>query len=122
MEINNEFFKELDIVIREELNKLIQLIEGTKITKFTFEITLSNDNLKKFKLSEDFIFLVDSTPTSCEVKYYYKNLPLEPINYYLRPDDYHEVSTLEMLQQCVLQDTHQPDIRFLERGEKINKN
>lgn len=121
MNTNKEFFEQLDKISKEELNKLIKLIADTKITKFTFEISLPNDVLKKFWLSEDLLFLVDSTPTGCTMKYFYKNLPVEPINFYLRPDDYHEVSTLEILQQCIHQDTHKPDILFLERGELLRK-
>lgn len=121
MNTNKEFFEQIDKISKEELTKLIKLIDGTQITKFTFKISLPNDVMNSFSLSEDLSFLVDSTPTDNKMKYYYKNLPIEPIHYYLRPDDYHEVSTLEMLQQCIHQDTHKPDITFLERGDLIRK-
>ena len=63
--------------------------------------------------------MANYTTNGVNVKFYFKNIQLQPDCYYIRPDDYHEVTVLEILKQCIEQGTHTPDIKFLERGESI---
>ena len=119
MDKNKEFTEELDKVVQSEWKEAAKLIKDSKlrIISFSYSVLLSDDILKKYSLTNNIEFIVDTTSDSGKIEYYYKGMKLEPVNYYLRPDDYHEVSTLSILQQCTIQDTYKPDIMFLERGE-----
>lgn len=121
MKINQEFIEELDKLIQLEYKEVYKLTQESKlkILSLSYEIFLSDDVLLKFELNKDIRFIITMNSSKGGTKYLYKNIELKPINYYIRPDDYHEVSTLEILQQCILQDTYKPDIMFLERGEKL---
>jgi hypothetical protein len=44
----------------------------------------------------------------------YKGIPIKPVAYYNRPDNYREVPTLEILRECIKQDKYNPDIKHLE--------
>jgi len=122
-EENKEFIVELD----KETQILWKLLRKTisktsiKISGIQYLVELDDEILKKFGLNKDIKFIIDVRPTSGgETKYYYKNMELNPNAYYVRPDDYHEVSTLRILQESIAQDTHEPDIMHLERGEETN--
>ena len=117
------FTNEVDAVVQSEWKKIIQIIQdaNVKVLSLKFEIKLKDDILTRFGLNNYFRFVAEFNPGESKMLYLYKDMVLEPINYYLRPEDYHEVSLLEILHQCIVQDTYQPDIRFLERGEKEYK-
>lgn len=46
--------------------------------------------------------------------YMYKNEVIEPKSFYVLPWAYREPSIEEILTECIIQDTHKPDIRHLE--------
>ena len=119
MDKNKEFFEELDKVVQKGVKELVDLAHKStvKLISFEFEAILDKEMLDKFGLNDSFRFIISTSPSNCNTSYLYKNLRLEPINYYLRPADYHPVSTLRILQECIAQDTNKPDIMYLERGE-----
>lgn len=107
-EENKEFIVELD----KEAQILWKLLRKTigktsiKISRIQYLVELDDEILKKFGLNKDIKFIIDVRPASGgKTKYYYKNMELNPKCYYVRPDDYHEVSTLRILQESIAQDT-----------------
>lgn len=120
MNRNKEFFEQIDKIVKREYESVLEAIVKTevKVRSFSFDVAVDENLLKQYSLNKDIRLIAETVPDSISMRYLYKDMPLEPINYYLRPDDYHEVSTLQILEQCIAQDTHKPDIMFLERGEK----
>ena len=111
----DSFIKELDIIIkRDYTEKFFAIIKDDAINSTTLNIF--NDDIKKlfkdYNLGEH-ISIKLGVP-DCQVSYYYKGCKMEPICYWLRPDNYREVSIIEMLLECIKQDTHRPDIKHLE--------
>lgn len=120
--MDKELFKELDKVVQPAYTKIATaLIEiDSRVISFKYEVELEESILKTFGLNKDIRFIVEvKSPRDAETNYYYKGVKLDPIHYHLRPDDYHEVSTLRMLQECIAQDTYRSDIMYLERGETV---
>ena len=117
--MTEEFIKALDTVVKKNYNKILDNIKewDIKINGFSFLPEMDLETKKRFSLNEDITFQVQITGGGGSTNYLYKGLIIEPDAYYLRPDDYHEVSTLTMLQEAIKQDTHNPDIKYLERGE-----
>jgi len=112
-----EFFKELDILVQNKYKELINLVVDSGITSFNYIVELDNNNISKFNLNKDIEFEVSATPGEGKINYLYKRIKIEPKNYWSRPIPYYEVSTLQLLQECIKQDTYNPDIKYLERGE-----
>ena len=112
-----EFTEELDVVVQAAYEEVRLALKNCKVKVMSLEykVILEDNVLAKYKLNKDVGFIVDINEG--KMIYTYQGRKLEPKCYYLRPDDYHEVTTLQILQQCVLQDTHKPDIKFLEEGK-----
>lgn len=111
----NSFIKELDIIIkRDYTEKFFAIIKDGAINSTTLNIF--NDDIKKlfkdYNLGEH-ISIKLGVP-DCQVSYCYKGCKMEPICYWLRPDNYRNVYIIEMLLECIKQDTHRPDIKHLE--------
>lgn len=121
-EKNNEFIVELDKKAQEEYCVVRKLIVKSqiKIVGIEYVVDMDTEILSKFGLNSDIRFVLKATPDDGKIIYYYKNIEVNPLNYYVRPIDYHEVSTLRILQECITQDTFKPNIRYLERGEESN--
>ena len=120
MEENEKFFNELNIITQSNYKEIMKRLEGIDINliSLAFEASLNNDILTKYGLNDDIEFLTNIGQSQGQTDYYYKGDKLEPINLQIRTKDYHPVTTLEILQQCVIQDTNKPDIRFLEERKK----
>ena len=120
---NIELLKELDLVVDKDIKEIVNLQKMTdvKIISFKIQTKLDEKILVKYNLNDDIRFIIDVTPDSGIVSYYYKGLKLNPDCYYLRPDEYYSPTVLDILQECIRQDTHIPDIKFLERGDKLKR-
>ena len=47
-------------------------------------------------------------------EYRYKNIQIEPIGHYVRPNNSRFLTQLEILRECIKQDKYNPDLRDLE--------
>ena len=47
-------------------------------------------------------------------EYRYKNIEIEPIGHYVRPNNSRFLTQLEILRECIKQDKYNPDLRDLE--------
>ena len=56
----------------------------------------------------------DIRPVKCD--YTYKGLVINPEGYYILKEDHRQPSQIEILEQCVKQNTHKPNIRPLQEG------
>ena len=112
-----EFVKELDIEVHKKYNSIFDIVADTGVTSFTYLVQLKEEILSKYGLNKDIDFEVVVYPNEAKIKYLYKMVEMKPDNYWSRPTPYHEVTTLQMLQECIKQDTCTPDIKYLERGE-----
>ena len=117
MNKSESFLIELNSKVKENYKNIFNAIadKSLNIISFEFETILEDDLLKKYNLNNNIRFIVDDD----KMKYYYKNVEMKPDCYYSRPNDYHEVSILRMLQECIIQDKSDPDIKYLERGEEL---
>ena len=113
------FMMEIDSIIDKQKSEIITAILSVsdKVSQIRFTADISENLLLKYDLNNDIAIHVNLTPEGGKVEYCYKGIPVEPECYYIRPDDYHKVSTLTILQECIKQDKHNPDIKYLERGE-----
>lgn len=113
---NKKLFEELEKINQENYKKFIESLNShdLEILTVTFITKLNNELIEEFELNDDISFSCEITPEKGKMEYYYKGLKVEPDCYYLRPDNYREVSTLEILQECIKQDTHEPDIKKIE--------
>jgi hypothetical protein len=119
MDICKEFTKKLDVLAKAEWKKIYTCIKpfNTIITSITFELIVDDNILAKYWLNKNIKFFLEVDSDGSKMAYYYNNMPINPECYYLRPDPYYDVSMLEILWQSIIQDTYEPDIKFLERGE-----
>ena len=115
----NKFFKEIEKISEEARESILGAITDQEhgVLSVEINIKLSDESVSKFELNDDIMITQLCTPGEVKTKYYYKGIDVNPDCYYLRPDDYHSVSTLRILQECIAQDTPRPDIKYLERGE-----
>lgn len=124
--MNNEFILILDKHAKAEWKKIVEKLEGldSHITVLHFEVLIEKEILKDFGLNEDLRFIVENNiGRTSPMKYYYKNLPVEPECYYMKPQNYIEVDTLTILRACVDQNTNLPNIKPFEDGSvEIYKN
>lgn len=116
MEDNTQqFIEELDKVSLEKWNELYDVLKGkTDIYSITFGIFPSKEMLEKFGLNDQFRFVVENANGRAKMTYYYSEVKVQPQGYYILPENYREVPLLEMLQECVKQDTYAPDIKPLQ--------
>jgi hypothetical protein len=118
---DKEFLKELDLITQENYKKLFNALKDCPVKTYDlkFEVEITEEMKSKYGLDDNFrFFAVLGGYEGPKMEYDYKGIKLDPDCYWLRPDDYHEVSTLQILHECMKQDTYRPDIKFLERGEK----
>jgi len=120
--MSEEFIKELDVIVQKDYEEIVNKITDCdiRVSSFNFHPHMSLKIKKKYGLNKNIGFMVTASAGSGgKTTYLYKGIIVEPDCYYLRPDDYHKVSTLTMLQEAIKQDTHNPDIKHLESGEKV---
>jgi len=118
--MNEEFIKDLDVETKRNCKIVLDFLANApvKVLNFRIEIEPDEDFQKKHGLNKDIRCVADVNPGGGEMEYYYKDVRVEPDGYYIRPEKYHEVSTVRMLQECIKQDTARPDIKYLEDGKK----
>lgn len=110
-----QFIEELDKVSLEKWNEIYDVLKGkTDIYSITFGIFPSKEMLERFGLNDQFRFVVENANGKAKMTYYYNEVKVQPQGYYLLPTNYREVPLLEMLQECVKQDTYAPDIKPLQ--------
>lgn len=121
--MSEEFIKELNEIVQKNYHRVLDAIKelDVKVNGFSFLPEVPLEIKEKYGLNEDLTFMVGVSGDGGRTDYLYKGLIIEPDCYYVRPDDYHEVPLLTMLQEAIKQDTHNPDIKYLERGETENK-
>ena len=110
-----EFINQLDELNKKEWTEIYEALKSvTDVFSICFNIYPSQDILSKFGLTKDINFSVINNNGYGKMKYYYKGRKVEPECYYLRPNNYSEVSLLEVLHECIAQNTNTPDIKHLE--------
>jgi len=110
-----EFIAHLEEINQKKWAEIHKALKNvTDIRSIVFSVYPSKELLTKFKLNEDIQFLVTAGNGEGEMEYYYKGVKIDPECYYIRPDNYSEVSLLEILHECIAQNTHSPDIKKLE--------
>lgn len=118
-EKTEEFTKMLDEVSLKKWEEIYDVLKNIKdINSISFTVFPTKEKLSEFNLTEDFNFMIENKNGSGKMKYFYKSYPVQPESYYLLPENYREVPLLEMLLECVKQDTHKPDIKHLQVQEK----
>jgi len=115
-ELNQQFTAELDVFVQRIWKEVFASITSKKVIGIQIIADTDEAFLKKYGLNEDIKFVINASPEGSKMDYYYKGGLMKPDNYWLRPDNYHEVTTLQMLQECIKQDKHTPDIKSLEDG------
>ena len=120
----NEFTSEMDIKIKESIEKLDKMIYENAdflICKLSFILKMNEDFYKKYELTNSISFIVDCVPGKASVNYLYEGIIIEPENLWIRGDNYHHVTLLDILHESIEQKTWKPNIIPLETGEKIRK-
>lgn len=120
--MNDEtFFKDLDLYSKEKVEDLKNRLKGILSDIFSidvcYEVPISV--LAKYGISNDIGFLLEIRPEKIQSKYLYKNMEIEPEAYYMRPENYNPVSTLEILQEAIKQGTPYPDIKHIENKNNL---
>lgn len=114
--MNKEFFKEIDDSVQLSWKELQQLSKSikTQIMSIEFVVELNDIQKQKYGLNKDILLVVNTYDK--KMKYYYKKLEINPECYYNSPKKYYKVFTLDILQECIIQDTHTPNIKPMEDG------
>jgi len=120
----NEFTSELDIKIKEsveKINKMIYENEDIDICQISFKLKMNEDFYNKYNLTKEISFTVNYVPGRASVEYLYEGIVIEPESLWLRGDNYNPVTLLDILQESIEQKTWRPNVVPLETGEKIRK-
>lgn len=109
---DKEFIEELDEYAKPTLESFSSLINNSDINMIGWKILVDvpKDFIEKYSLVEDIQFVLEDN----KLTYYYYGIKINPEAYYIRPDNYRNPSILEILQECIKQDTYKPDIKHLE--------
>lgn len=109
------FIEELDKITLEKWEKIYDALKGTTdVYSITFGVFPPKELLEEFGLNEKFNFSITNENGSGKMNYFYNGSKIKPESYYLLPDNYREVSLMEMFQECIRQNTNQPDIKHLQ--------
>ena len=114
---NNEFIKALNIFSQASYKSIKTLLINTdvNIVSMDFEVIPDNAFMEKYQIKNNIRFLISvDYKDSAQMIYLYNNIPIEPECFYIRPDNYTEVETLEILHKCIKLDTYNPNIKKLE--------
>jgi len=119
----NDFIKDLDIFATNTWKCFFEAVKDTGIKSdiFSVELFVSVDEefLNKYDLNNKITFMLHSKNGKGKTIYLYNGMKIEPNCYYVRPKGYQIVSTLEMLQEAIKQNTYKPDITHLEMPEHV---
>jgi hypothetical protein len=115
--LNDEFIKELDNFTVETWNNIKTDLKKfyDQLIEIKLLIKVSDDFINKYNLNNDIIFICTiNSSTEGIMDYYYKGLKMAPICHYTQLSNHRDVTTIEMLLECIKQNTHTPDIKHLE--------
>lgn len=122
--MKNNFKKDMDILVKEKVKEIIPIFQEYGIYEAHVEVNADklDEILKKYFTKEEYDNInvtlnINAIQNSCEVYFYYKKRRIESQGHYILPKNYKPVSTLEILKECIKQDTNTPDIKSLEMGE-----
>lgn len=118
---DEDFFKDLDIYAKKKFDDLKNRLKDNWGDLFSMDISYNvpQSILEKYGLNNDIGFFLKITPEKVNSMYLYKNMELKPEAYFMRPENYNPVSTLEMLQEAIKQDTPYPDIKHIENKNNL---
>jgi hypothetical protein len=120
MEANESFVKELHEIISDDYKiRISSIMECNNIIALIMIMDDKNtlNLLQKYSLPHDKLQIRLSVHDGMiQVQYYFNRIKLDPVSNYILPKDYRQPSVLEILRECVKQNTHKPDIRRLEIG------
>lgn len=115
---DNEFISDLNKIILNEYNKICELINNDwgKLIEFKFFVDGSDEFNEKFGLNKSiqFVITINKHSTKQECEHYYNGRKIEADCYYIRPDNYYQPTIVEILQECIKQDSYKPNIKHLE--------
>jgi hypothetical protein len=115
--LNDDFIKELDFFTVETWNNIKTDLKKfyDQIIEIKLLIKVSDDFINKYNLNNDITFICTiNSPHKGKMNYYYKELKLDPNCYYVQQSNHRDVTTIEMLLECIKQDTRTPNIQHLE--------
>ncbi len=118
MIVSKEYNSDLIFFIDSIRKKLYESVKDINIqfVNISFNIPVTSDFLYKYKLNKKFDFIADLKDwNDVDVNIHYNGCKIKPDGYYLRPDDWVEPHLLDVLQECIKQDTYKPDITHLEK-------
>lgn len=126
MEMENKFFEDLDKVVRPKWSAICEKMKGESIV--SIEIEIDNCDIKEvfnkyLEDNKDYFHIHLATSSydrrrCLDINYYYKGKRVDPICYYVKPKCAKRASQLDILRECIRQDTNNPDIRHLEMPDK----
>lgn len=104
------FYKDLEDLIHLEWLKVIDKIGDTwgNLIEIKFFIDGTNEFNEKYCYN-----------SKQAAEFYYKGTKLKPDCYYMRPSNYYEPSIVEILHECMKQNTYKPDIKHLENKNNV---
>ena len=117
------FQEDMDKVVNDTIKHIIPLLKEKVLITGVFEPPkgkVSEVFSKHFAFdTKDLGILIsileeDIRPVKCD--YTYKGLVIKPEGYYILKEDHRQPSQIEILEQCVKQNTHKPNIRPLQEG------
>jgi len=115
------FISELDELYKVGHTEILTMRKTmkTQFLSYTYQVDIPEEFLTKYELNSfcEFDCTISAESGGVSV-HYYKGRKIKPDGHYIQKQNDTRVGLLQILQECVKQDTHQPDIKFLQRGEK----
>lgn len=117
MNLNSQFLTKLDEIIQKYWRDVLcSKLDGLILYEFTIVIPeeLTKLLFAEFELNSDIQIGVHSKYATARTKCFYKNTEIEPKCYYIQPENCIQPTILDILRECIKQDTHTPNIKHLE--------
>lgn len=119
--MENEFLK----FLKKHSTEQWKLMEDTIISfgcivNLKWEVKIDKEMLEEFLLSDKVQFFMVSDADGHKFMYHFDGIPIDPVSYYILPEGTRNVDVLEILQECVKQNTHKPDIKHLQEKKDEN--
>lgn len=115
--MEKQLFKDLDEIIMPLWNELYSKIKGYNVVEI--EIKVNDENVKSvfnkyIENSKNYFSVNLAVKNHAYVNFYYKNKKINPVCYYVQPKGAKYVDQIDILKECLLQDTNEPNIKHLE--------
>ncbi len=119
------FISDLDNIVKNDYDN-IKCSLSDKVISFEFLVSFDDVFYNKYKLKSDVKFVCNvGNNVPAKMEYYYKGIKVNPDCHYIIPDNYVKVGILKILQECINQDTHSPDIKKFEipniKNDRVEK-